>query len=416
MPFLTPIRYEVVRIHMLALPPTDSVTEGFLPAAHRLGLAVTLLTDQPAAHAAAYAGRPDGPTAIVDCPVRDPRAVIDTVSRLGRPDAVFTNSDHLQTQAALAAAYLDLPGKDWRATLRTKNKALMRRQLAAAGLDEVYAAALGPADDPAGLPDPPFPCVLKPAEGVASEDVLLVADRAELAARVGEIRGRRPGQTLLVEEFLTGPLHTLETVGDATGLRVLGGFHTELSAPPYFIERRLTWRPELPAALTQSVLGQLRTLGVGLGACHTEFVAQDRRARLVEVNYRIVGDQGDLLLADLLRLPVFELVLRAHLGEPVLAELPAGPHRAGQACVEYPVADRAGVLRTAPGPCDLDRSGVRLTYRPLRRPGERIALTHTNRDYLGVLRAVGTDPTAAAGTVEAAVAGWRAEQRWEIGS
>jgi hypothetical protein len=104
-----------VRIYLLALPPTDSVTEGFLPAAHRLGLAVTLLTDQPAAHAAAYAGRPDAPAAIVGCPVRDARSVIDAVSRLGRSDAVFTNSDHLQTQAALAAAYLDLPGKDWRA-------------------------------------------------------------------------------------------------------------------------------------------------------------------------------------------------------------------------------------------------------------------------------------------------------------
>jgi siderophore synthetase component len=285
----------------------------------------------------------------------------------------------------------------------------MRRHLAGAGLDRVYAEAIGPDDDPAGLPDPPFPCVLKPAEGVASEDVLLVADRAELAARVAEVRGRRPGQTLLVEEFLAGPLHTLETVGDATGLRVLGGFHTELSTPPYFIEQRMTWQPELPAAVRDSALDQLRALGVGLGACHTELVPQGRRARLVEVNYRVIGDQCDLLLADLLRLPIFELVLRAHLGEAVLAEIPDRPGHAGRGRVEYAVAERAGVLRSAPGPCDLDRGGVRLSYRPLRRPGERIALTHTIRDYLGVLRAVGTDPAAGAGTaadtVEAAVAG-----------
>ena len=36
-----------MRLYLLALNPTDSVTEGFLPAAARLGLDVTVLTDQP---------------------------------------------------------------------------------------------------------------------------------------------------------------------------------------------------------------------------------------------------------------------------------------------------------------------------------------------------------------------------------
>lgn len=36
-----------MRMYLLALNPTDSVTEGFLPAAARLGLDVTILTDQP---------------------------------------------------------------------------------------------------------------------------------------------------------------------------------------------------------------------------------------------------------------------------------------------------------------------------------------------------------------------------------
>ncbi|WP_195911271.1 hypothetical protein [Streptomyces kaniharaensis] len=33
-------------LYLLALKPTDSVTRGFLPAAARLGLAVTVLTDR----------------------------------------------------------------------------------------------------------------------------------------------------------------------------------------------------------------------------------------------------------------------------------------------------------------------------------------------------------------------------------
>jgi hypothetical protein len=44
-----------VRLCLIESKPTDSVIAGFLPAAARLGLEVTLLTDQPAEHAQALA-------------------------------------------------------------------------------------------------------------------------------------------------------------------------------------------------------------------------------------------------------------------------------------------------------------------------------------------------------------------------
>ena len=392
-----------MRIIVLAGKPTDSVTHGFLPAAHRLGLRVTLLTDRPGRHEAAYAGRPDAPAEIRRCEVFDVRAVLDQVGRADRPDAVFTNSDHLQTQAALAAAYLGLPGKDWRATTRTKNKALMRRHLADQGIDTVRAWPLG-ADEPvqAVASAVPYPCVLKPAEGVASEDVFLVGDPGELAERVALVRRRRPGHPLLVEEYLDGPLYTLETLGSECGMRVLGGFRTQLSAPPHFVEERMSWLPAVPGAAR--VLRQLRALGVGLGACHTEFVLQGERARLVEVNYRVIGDQCDLLMADLLAEPLFELILRAHLGEDVTAPAPANDPR--QARIEWALADRAGVLICAPPAID---DGA-LAYRPLRAVGDRVALTRTNRDYLGVLRVHGPDNH----TVDTAVTRFWADHSWEI--
>ena len=48
---------------------------------------------------------------------RDFRAVITRISTHHTPDAVFTNSDHLQTQTALAADYFGLPAKSWRAAV-----------------------------------------------------------------------------------------------------------------------------------------------------------------------------------------------------------------------------------------------------------------------------------------------------------
>ncbi|MET7303330.1 ATP-grasp domain-containing protein [Embleya sp. NPDC005575] len=400
-----------MRLYLLALNPTDSVTEGFLPAAGRLGLDVTLLADP--AHAVAHrelcAGLPR--VEVLDCDVRDFRAVVDRICAAHRPDAVFTNSDHLQVQAALAAHYFGLPAKDWRAALRAKNKAHMRRRLADAGADTVWAAELAPEQQATDLLAlaPPYPCVLKPREGVAGEDVVLVTDDAELLARCAEIRCRRPAAALLVEEFLAGELYTLETLGDRHRVRVLGGFHTRLSPPPYFVETRLDLVPDPPAAITAGVLAQLDALDVGFGACHTEFVVQDGRPRIIEVNYRAIGDQCDLLLEDVLGLPLFEHILRVHLGIDLPADLGA---RAGRhARVDYPCADRAGVLVKAPGREDtLLDGGVRIGYRPLRTIGERHELHHSNRDYLGVLRTFGGDRAA----VHRAAEEFLTDRQWSI--
>ncbi|PWI43903.1 ATP-grasp domain-containing protein [Streptomyces sp. ICBB 8177] len=402
---------------VLALNPTDSVTHGFLPAATRLGLDVTVLTEarHVSAHRDAYAAR-DGSdaarVAVVPCEVTDFREVVATLARLPVPDAVFSNSDHLQTQAALAAEWFGLPGKDWRTALRVKNKAHMRRHLASRGIDTVRSAEVAAGGDPADLlaPDLTYPCVLKPREGVASEDVVLVANAEELWKRAAEARARRPGAALVAEEFLPGDLRTLETLGDADGTRhVLGGFRTRLSPPPYFIEEGLTWEPDPDRAVTGQVLAQLDALGVAFGICHTEFVVDGNgRARLVEVNYRAIGDQCDLLLADLLEVPLFEHVLRVHLGEPLPRDL--GARTDGRARQDTPCADRAGTLTTAPRACERTVDGCALTYRPLRAIGERHELYHTNRDYLGVLRVVGDRQR----TVDRVAEEFLAGQRWEI--
>ncbi|MFD5553552.1 acetyl-CoA carboxylase biotin carboxylase subunit family protein [Streptomyces sp. NPDC127068] len=397
-----------MRMYLLALNPTDSVTEGFLPAARSLGLRVTVLTDQPEAHRTRH---PD--LEVLPCDVRDFREVISVVSAHERPDAIFTNSDHLQTQTALAADYFGLPAKDWRTALRTKDKALLRRHLRTTGADHVRCleipATTAPADALRTAAALPYPCVVKPREGVASEDVVRVESPAELLARCEEIRARRPGAALVVEEYLEGELYTLETLGDGNVRHVLGGFRTALSPAPYFIEERLTYVPAHPPAVVDQILAQLDALGVGFGACHTEFVVDGSgRARIIEVNYRAIGDQCDLLLADLLGIPLFAHVLLTHLGEPLPADL--GARTDGAARLDYPYARRAGTLTAAPQRTDLDADGVRLTYRPLRALGERHEVHHTNRDLLGVVRATGRDQ----GAVDRAVEDFLAHHHWEI--
>ncbi|WP_069159988.1 ATP-grasp domain-containing protein [Nocardia altamirensis] len=394
-----------MRLYLLALNPTDSVSDGYLPAAAALGLDVTILTDQPAAHRLRH---PDIPA--VRCDVRNVEAVIATIAGLPDPDAIFSNSDHLQTTAALAAAYFELPGKDWRVTLRAKNKAQMRRHLAAAGLDTVWSTELTPHQDPAELAalDVPFPCVVKPREGVASENVVMVERPDDLILCCKQIRERVPDVTLVVEEYLIGDLHTLETLGDGIQRTVLGGFRTTLSAPPHFIELRHTFTPAHPESVTTQVLTQLDALGVGFGACHTEFVVHDDRARLIEVNYRSIGDQCDLMLQQLLGIALFERILRTYLGEQLPDDLGLRTDGAGR--IDHICASGSGTLTSRPEAVDTVVDGVGLTYRPLRTLGVQQALSHTNRDYVGVLRAIGTDTAA----VDRVAEQFLAAQRWEI--
>ncbi|MEU8301556.1 siderophore biosynthesis protein [Micromonospora sp. NPDC048909] len=389
-----------MRLYLTALNPTDAVLEGFLPAAATLGLSVTVLTDRPDQWPA---GVP-----VSGCAVRDPAAVLAATAP-GRPAALFSNSDHLQEATALAARRLGLPAKDPGAARRCKDKAAARQEVAAAGLDRVRAVVVDPGTTPA-VPDEMFPAVVKPRDGVASEDVYLVTDQRELTARITEIRHRRPDVALMVEEYLAGELRTHETLGDATTRAVLGGWRTGLGPPPTFTEVSLDWSPPQERVNAQ-VRAQLDALGVGFGACHTEYVVQDGRVRLIEVNYRLIGDRMDLILAELLGVPLFEHVIRLHLGEPLTAlELPAPATNNRYARVEYVCADRPGRLVAAPDRLDAVHDGVHLSCRPLREIGRSADRTGTNRDYLAVLHAIGPDESS----VRAALAAFRDDLRWTI--
>lgn len=368
---------------------TDSVNDGFIPGAKNLGLHVVLLTDCAPQHREHFA-QPDlcgYPDEIIACDVFNPLAIIDTVTRRARrPAAIFSNSDHLQTSTALAASYFGLPAKDWCTTYRAKNKAEMRAHLAALGIDTLWHAVVCEEKALAAVQEKvPFPCVVKPREGVASQQVSLSRDVEELKAQCNAAWATHPGQALLIEEYIAGPLYTLETLGDTKDVMVLGGFRTALSPPPHFIELEAMWGTGLPGDTQARVLDIIRRFGVGFGACHTEYVMSAQGPRLIEINYRSIGDHREFLLRDALQIPLFEIVLRLYLGE-ALPQLDIAPTAAW---IRYFTAPSSGKLVQAPTAFAHLDGDIRLSYKPLRRVGDTIQLTNSNKDYVGVLRGTG---------------------------
>ena len=241
-----------MRLCLIASKPTDSVIFGFLPAAARLGLEVVLLTDQPEEHERARARSARGPARAVrprtepapDGPGDGPHRSVRFVGLrcVGRPradrrdrGAAGPARDRLQLRPPAdpdraRGGVLRPAGKDWRSAMRAKNKSLMRRRLAETGIEHV-AAARDPGRRRARARRPARTrwCSSRP-RGWRARTSCSSRSPEELAERSAQILARRPGETLLAEEYLPGELRTLETLGDGKRTWVLGGFRTSALA------------------------------------------------------------------------------------------------------------------------------------------------------------------------------------------
>lgn len=385
-----------------------AITDGFIPAALAQGIPVWLLTDHRLDHLAYYRDHPaHAPQRVIECDVFNPLGVLDVLHDADvTPRAVFSNSDHLQTSTALVAAGLGLPGKDWQVCYAAKNKAAMRQRLRARGLPCPWFCTLAPgATLPAQIP---WPVVAKPREGVASLDVRYCADAAQLQAYLDDVWQRHPQRTVLLEGMLHGPLFTLETLGDGHALQPIGGFKVQLSPPPHFVECQAQWDGDVDTPVVAQALQQLRSFGVNFGLCHSEFILTGTGPVLVEINYRSIGDRREFLLDAMFGQQWFAAALAPHLGQPLPQLRGARTH----ALLRYYLAEHDGELVLASEDRQHRDARCDLQYRRMRAPGERIQLSHSNKDYLGVLSALASDAQALQQAVVQAEAGlhWRIER------
>lgn len=385
-----------------------AVTDGFLPAAHRLGLPVVLLTDHRLEHLEHFGREPQhAPQQIIECDVFNPLGVIEVLHSAGiRPAAVFSNSDHLQTATALVAEAFGLPGKPWRVCYAAKNKAAMRERLRALDLPTPWFESLLPGQ---AIPaHAPWPLIAKPREGVASVDVQLCANPAELQHYLHVFWQRHPGRAVLLEEFLQGPLFTLETLSDRRGTQAVGGFDVTLSEPPHFIELEARWNGPAGTRQRQQALAQVLAFGVDFGVCHSEFILTERGPVLVEINYRSIGDGREFMLDRMYGQRWFDTILRLHLGQPLTPLQPSSEH----ALVRYYVAGEEGRLLQISDDHAQQHERAHAAYRRLRQPGDEIRLSRSNKDYLARLSIVADtedDLSVALNGIEPTLQ-WRIEQ------
>lgn len=212
-------------------------------------------------------------------------------------DGVISSCDYYLPTVARIAGHLGLPGPGPEAVANACRKDATRRVLADSGVPGPrFALHEEWADIARAAREIGYPLVVKPVDLCAGMYVRRVDNETELTDVVRLLadfplnaRGQRRVPTVLLEELLSGPEVSVETVSYAGAVHVVGVTDKSIGGAPAFIETGHMF----PAALSgadadaaeQTALGALKALGLTDGVvAHTEIKLTPAGPRVVEVN------------------------------------------------------------------------------------------------------------------------------------
>ncbi len=337
------------------------------------------------------------------------------------PVAVVPLIEYATPFAARLAERYGLPGASLGAAQILRDKALLRKVSAAAGLANPECVTVtGPAEVLAFMADHPGPVVLKPANRQAAVGTQIVHDPAEVeqawTSCVEQDEGifvpDRPMElSMLVERYVPGPEYSVEMLvrgGRRLFANVTG---KQLYPGPRPVELAHIVPADIPGDLAETLAEQtdrvVAAVGFADGILHCEWIVSDGVPYLVECAGRIAGD-GIMEVID--RAYSMEL-LRSYFmmmrGEP----LPELPRRAtGGAAVRF-VPMEPGVIDAVLGLEEARQAeGVFLVDIQVK-PGHRFSGLRSSWDRTGLVMAVADSPAEALRRAEKAAGLIRIEVR-----
>jgi biotin carboxylase len=313
---------------LLLLPTRSYRIPDFLSAAEKLGVEVTVASEEPSTMERL------NPAGLLTLDFADLGGAAARASDfVGRhPIAAVVGVDERTAIAAAAISErLGLPHNPVAAVQAAGNKARMRTLLARAGAPQPAFRLHAVDEDPARVADAAaFPSVLKPTFLAASRGVIRANDPAEFVAawrRIARIledpdvaaRGGAASREILVESFVPGMEVALEGLLDDGALRVLALFDKpDPLSGPYFEETIYVTPSRLPsdvqARCAEAAETGARALGLSHGPLHAEMRINDDGVFLIELAARSIGGLCSRTLRFGTGLSLEELILRHALG------------------------------------------------------------------------------------------------------
>lgn len=241
----------------------------------------------------------------------DSAAVLDGACRVARDRqivGVLPGFEFYVPVAAQLAAHLALPGLEPATGLRVRDKHLMRRALAGAGVTGPrFRLVWSTADLDAAAEAVGYPLVVKPTRSAGSVGVSLASCVEEVRKAYAAIAfepaldlGTRLGPEVLLEEYVPGPEFSVEGYVQDGRTAVVSITEKLVSDPPHFIELGHT----VPAAIEPVVehqivswtAGVVRALGIDCTVFHLELRLRNGVPHVIELGARLPGDSiGSLI-------------------------------------------------------------------------------------------------------------------------
>jgi biotin carboxylase len=339
---------------LLLTTPSSYRLPAFLEAAERVGVEALVVEDTPAALA-----RRGGQLVGLDFAAEEAAlAALRELARERALGAVIAVDDSGSLLAARASAMLGLPHNAPEAAEAARDKHLMRRLFAAAGVPSPAFRLCSTADDLAALAEVvAYPCVVKPLQLNGSRGVMRADDPAgfvaaarRLARLLDRLAGDAAPKPFLVEDFIPGAEVALEGLIDRGRLQLLALFDKPDPLDGPFFEETIYVTPSRHPAATQAAIAEVASraaaaVGLERGPLHAELRLSPAGPVMVELAGRSIGGLCSRTLRFGTDASLEELILRQAAGLPVESRSRAGS-AGGVMMIPIP---QAGTLRAVHG-------------------------------------------------------------------
>lgn len=223
--------------------------------------------------------------------------------QVGEFDALLTFAEIRTAVTAKLCDYFGLRGSNPESITIAQDKYRFRQILLEHGADTVRAVRINTVEELRSLAGKiSFPCFIKPVQGHSSIGAMVCdseTDIESVVTRLSEISEDWISAAFIVEEFLSGPLVSVEMLTTAEGEHQLVGISdrdvvhgsVEIGASFPLLNGQL-------AAVHTKACAALNAIGYDFGPSHIEIITTTDGPHLVEVNTR-VGGSGHSIMLDL---------------------------------------------------------------------------------------------------------------------
>lgn len=222
------------------------------------------------------------------------------------------------------AEEMHLPGINYKAAKRIKNKAAVRKCLYEAQADDMgYSFEIDSLDDiPQILPQVEFPIMMKPCDGSGSRGTSRVDREEDFAKACEYAMNGSITYRAVAEPFVDGKEYGVESFVDNGKIHILGIMQKNMTLPPYYAELGHAIPSGLPQATEERILTCVQKALVALGVNHGSvnmdlLISENGNVHIVDVGARMGGNLiGSHVIPRGTGIDYMGNMIRAAVGDP----------------------------------------------------------------------------------------------------